>query len=251
MILYFSGTGNSRYCAAFLAHRLGDEMVDLFSYLKHGISVDLRSEKPWILVSPTYAWQLPHLLQNLLRTSHLSGSREIYFVMTCGSDIGNAPKKNTELCRELQLYDKGTLEVIMPENYIALFDAPQESEARAIIASAHPVLEEAADLIARNQRIPAHTKRWGDGLKSGPINAAFYPLVVRSKAFTVSDACIHCGKCQEHCVTNSIHLVDGKPVWGPGCTHCMACICGCPVSAIEYGKASPGKSRYQCPPYLS
>ena len=28
MIFYFSGTGNSRYCAKWLAHRLGDEAVD-------------------------------------------------------------------------------------------------------------------------------------------------------------------------------------------------------------------------------
>ena len=29
-----------------------------------------------------------------------------------------------------------------------------------------------------------------------------------------------------------------------GCTHCMACICYCPTSAIEYGKKSLGKPRY-------
>ena len=29
----------------------------------------------------------------------------------------------------------------------------------------------------------------------------------------------------------------------------MACICGCPVSAIEYGRKSQGKPRYQCPEY--
>ena len=28
---------------------------------------------------------------------------------------------------------------------------------------------------------------------------------------------------------------------------CMACICGCPAEAIEYGKKSRGKPRYQCP----
>lgn len=27
------------------------------------------------------------------------------------------------------------------------------------------------------------------------------------------------------------------------------CICGCPTAAIEYGKASKGKPRYQCPEY--
>lgn len=28
------------------------------------------------------------------------------------------------------------------------------------------------------------------------------------------------------------------------CMHCMACICSCPVDAIEYGKKSVGQPRY-------
>ncbi len=37
---------------------------------------------------------------------------------------------------------------------------------------------------------------------------------------------------------------------GDACTHCMACICGCPAEAIEYGSRSRGKARYQCPEKL-
>ena len=44
---------------------------------------------------------------------------------------------------------------------------------------------------------------------------------------------------------NNIRLENGKPVWGKECTHCMACICYCPAEAIEYGKKSFGKPRYQ------
>jgi len=51
----------------------------------------------------------------------------------------------------------------------------------------------------------------------------------------------------EACPLNNIRLNDSKPVWSKNCTHCMACICGCPSEAIEYGKRSRGKPRYQCP----
>ena len=43
----------------------------------------------------------------------------------------------------------------------------------------------------------------------------------------------------------AIQLRENKPVWGRNCTHCMACICYCPTEAIEYGKKSIGKPRYQ------
>lgn len=46
------------------------------------------------------------------------------------------------------------------------------------------------------------------------------------------------------CPLNNIKLINGKPVWNKNCTHCMACICYCPVKAIEYGKKSKNKPRY-------
>ena len=249
MILFFSGTGNSRYCADYLSQALGDDALDLFHYLRDGVAADLLSGTPWVFVSPTYAWQLPHLLRDFLRTGSFQGSKEAYFVMTCGSDIGDAPKYNQALCQELGLRCMGTAEIVMPENYIAMFDAPEEAEARRIIDAAHPALEAAAAAIRAGQPIPAHPHRAGDGLKSGLINRAFYPLFVKAKAFTVSDACISCGKCAETCVTGNISLEAGRPHWGDCCTQCMACICGCPAGAIEYGRKSLGKPRYQCPPY--
>jgi len=64
-----------------------------------------------------------------------------------------------------------------------------------------------------------------------------------------SAKCASCGKCAENCPMNGIIMKDGKPVWTGACTHCMACLCGCPAEAIEYGRRSVGKVRYQCPEY--
>jgi len=55
MIVYFSGTGNSRYCAEFFAEKLDDEVLDASHYIKHQIAADLVSGKPWVFVAPTYA----------------------------------------------------------------------------------------------------------------------------------------------------------------------------------------------------
>lgn len=251
MILYYSGTGNSRYCAEFLAQCLHDDLLDLFHYLRSGISADLVSGKPWVFVCPTYAWQLPRICQDLLRSGSFQGSNQLYFIMTCGSDIGDAPQHNEALCREMGLTYMGTAEIVMPENYIAMFDAPESKEAAAIIQAAEPALSAAADHIAAGTPIPPHAHRFGDGLKSGFVNRCFYPLFVKAKLFIVSDSCVSCGKCAESCVTANIQMVNGKPVWGSSCTHCMACICGCPAGAIEYGKKSQGKPRYQCPHYIA
>ncbi len=46
MIVYFTGTGNSQYCAQLLADRLGDEAVDAFRFIRDGIAADLISGQP-------------------------------------------------------------------------------------------------------------------------------------------------------------------------------------------------------------
>ena len=250
MIIYYSGTGNSRYCAEKLAEKLGDEVVDAFAYMRDGIAAEFFSGKPWVFVAPTYAWQLPRIFQDFIRSGSFQGSEDAYFVLTCGSEIGNASASIRKLCEEKGLRFRGTLEVKMPENYIALFNVPEREEAKAIILGAEPLLQSTADKILKGETLAEPKHGIIDKLKSGPVDHAFYKLVIRAKPFYATDACVGCGKCVSACVLKNIHLVDGKPRWGEDCTHCMACICGCPVEAIEYGRASKGKPRYLLEKYI-
>ena len=95
MIVYFTGTGNSRHCARLLAGLLEDQCVDAFHWIREGIGAELRSEKPWVFVSPTYAWQLPRVFRDFIRSGRFGGSREAYFVLTCG---GATPSRASGSC---------------------------------------------------------------------------------------------------------------------------------------------------------
>ncbi len=247
MIVYFSGTGNSRFAAEFLGEQLDDELINAGQFIKAKQSACFQSELPWVFVAPTYSWQMPRVFAEFIRDAKFSGSGEAYFVLTCGGDIGNAGKYAAQLCQEIGLKYCGIREVIMPENYIAMFHAPQEEEAKQIVERAKPVLKNSAEFIRQGK--PFEEKECGllDNLKSGKINEGFYRFFVKADPFYATDACVGCGKCVSGCVLNNIRLVDGHPVWGRECTQCMACICGCPTEAIEYGKRSRGKPRYQCP----
>lgn len=249
MVVYFSGTGNSRYCAQTLAAQLGDERMDAFHFIRDGIAADLCSERPWVFVAPTYGWQIPHIFAEFLRSGSFAGCRAAYFVMTCGSEIGNAGAKIQTLCTEQGFEYQGVLEVIMPENYVAMFAVPDKAESEQIIAAARPTLEAGAACIRQDKPFPCKEVSMADRLKTSMVNPMFYQLCVKAKAFYATDACVACGKCEKACPLNNIRLEDGKPVWGGRCTHCMACICGCPTEAIEYGKHSHGKPRYQCGEY--
>lgn len=247
MVIYFSGTGNSRFAAQQLAERLNDDLLDAGRAIKSGERGSLSSERPWVFVAPTYAWQLPHIFADYIRKTAFSGSRDAYFVLTCGGEIGNAGAYAEQLCEETGLCYHGILEVVMPENYIAMFDAPEEAEARCMVQQAIPVLERGAVQIQRLEPFSPYRTGVIDRLKSGIVNRAFYSLFVKADKFTADERCTGCGTCVAACPLNNISLTEEAPVWGKNCTHCMACICGCPVEAIEYGAISRGKPRYRCP----
>ena len=245
MIFYFSGTGNSKYVAQRMANALGDGLVSLNERIKAGETSAIETGERLVIVTPTYAWRIPRIVRDWLRKTELRGAKQAWFVMTCGSEIGNAAKYNHALCKEKGLAYFGTAQVIMPENYIAMFSAPQADEARQIVARAEPGIDRAIAAVQAGQPFAPTRSNLYDCFMSGAVNPIFYPCFVKADAFTASSACIGCGQCEKHCPMNNVTLQNGKPVWGKRCTHCMACICYCPKTAIEYGKKSVGQPRYR------
>lgn len=249
MVIYFSGTGNSRYAAKMIAAKTGDTLVDASQGIRANRPALLESQRPWVFVSPTYGWQIPHIFADYLRKGQFIGSKTAYFVMTCGGDIGGAGHHLATLCKEIGLEYQGVLEVVMPENYVAMFPVPGAQEAVSIIQAAHPTLEKGIDCISQGLPFPARKISLLDRLKSGLVNKLFYAFFIKANPFYSTRGCANCGRCAQVCPTKNIQMVDGLPQWGDQCTHCMACICSCPMKSIEYGKRSQGKPRYRCPEY--
>lgn len=247
MILYFSATGNSQYAAAKIGEQIQDETVNLFEKIRKHDYTDMHSERPWVITAPTYAWRMPRVLQKWLTNTELKGNKDIYFVLTCGGSIGNAGKYARKLAISKGMNYLGCIPIVMPENYIALFHTPTNEETQEIISQANYKITKAAKLI-KNKETYSHPRiTVADKISSGIVNDIFYPLFVHARKFYASDACISCGKCAKVCPLENIHLEKGRPAWGNNCTHCMACICRCPVEAIEYGQHSKGQVRYTCP----
>ena len=247
MILYFSGTGNSGYVAKRIADALGDGLLSMNDRIKAGDTSPVETGERLIVVTPTYAWRIPRVVGDWLAETDFPGGSQAWFVMTCGSETGNAAKYNRALCREKHLTYMGTAQIVMPENYIAMFNAPRAEEARRIVARAEPDIDGAISAIRAGEGFAPPRNNLYDRFMSGPVNPIFYSFFVKAKAFAAGDACTGCGRCARLCPKNNITIQNGKPVWGGDCTHCMACICRCPAEAIEYGKKSRGKPRYQFP----
>lgn len=244
MILYFSGTGNSRYVAEAVSRTTGDELVSLNKLIKAGERGNFVSQRPLVIVAPVYAWRLPRLIKDFLQSASFSGNKDVYFLLTCGDSSGAAATYAARFCQGKGLNFRGFATIVMPENYIALFKAPSEQQSQQLIAAADQRLAQIAPLIAAGKPLPEEKSGLFGSLCSGLVNALFYRFIIKDKAFYATDKCNGCGRCVQLCPLNNIELADSKPRWQGNCTHCMACIGGCPQQAIEYGRGTHGKRRY-------
>lgn len=246
MVLYFTGTGNSRHVARILAKELDDELVDLFPYIKRNEKGRFHSEKPFVVVVPTYCSYIPLFIEKFIAEADFSGEKKIYFILTCGASATKpgVTERLRPLCEKKDLVLMGVEQVVMPENYITLFFAPSEETAKNIIEKAEKGIPEIAKKISDLSFLRIKGRH---ALTTFVVNPIYYKLLVKDKGYYATDACIGCGKCVSVCPLNDIELVESRPKWKGECTQCMACISQCPAQAIEYGKRTQNKRRYYLP----
>lgn len=245
MILYFTGTGNSRYAAERIADIIGDETLDIAARIKNSDTSAVNAER-LVFAVPTYAWRIPKVVESWINSAEFIGAKRAWFVMTCGGEIGDADKYIRRLCERKGFEYMGVAQIVMPENYIAMFSVPAKDEAQRIIRAAEPAIDAAARRIADGAAFDPPRRNAYDRLMSSAVNPVFYLMGVRAYPFRTDGKCNGCGKCVRICPLNNITLKGGKPSWGRDCTHCMACISYCPREAIEFGRHSVGKPRYRC-----
>ena len=242
MVLYFSGTGNSRYAAKRISEITGDERISIGQRIKSGDYSEIHSEKPLVFVGPVYAGRLPRVMEEYIRQVKFSGTQKVYFVVTCAQTPWVTVQYVEKLCDKKGFALLGFNSVVMPQGYLAGGGTQPREVNERILKEAEPKILSIAEAIRDRRLLPKEQP--GKAMMSKVLNPIMYSMMISAKGFRATDKCIGCGKCEQRCPLNNIRLTNGKPVWGNQCTHCMACIAGCPSEAIEYGRKTVGKPRY-------
>lgn len=249
MIIYFTGTGNSRYVAQAIGDRLKDQVVDAFDYIRDKKSGDFVSANPWIFVFPVYLSTIARLFNDFIRRSTFGGNDKAYFVATCASAMGSSPNYCREIAESKGLKYMGTARVQMPQNYIALFKMTPKEECERRLDAALKEADIIAQVISNEETLDGKLTSSLEYKATCLVETWYNSSFTSTKKFYATKSCVGCGMCERKCPTKTITMVEGKPKWSGNCSHCMACINGCPKAAIEYGKGTASKERYICKPY--
>ena len=145
-------------------------IVDVNAKIKAVDYSPIKTGENVVVVTPTYAWRIPRIVSDWLFKTKLLSAKRIWFVMNCGSEIGNASKYNRSFAERKHLCYMGTSQILMPENYIAMFDAPQAEEARKIVKNAEPTIVDTIACIKVEQPFPVPRNNLYDRFMSDPVN---------------------------------------------------------------------------------
>lgn len=247
MVFYFTGTGNSKFVADRIARGLGEESINISKYILGEEKPVFKEEGTYVFVAPCYVSAPAKAMLDFIEEAEFPKGIKAYFIITCASYAGISPKVDKKISLKKDFEYMGTVQVVMPQNYIIFFKMGEKEGNKSIVNAAIPEIEKIATDI-KNEVILTDKKTF---ILEYPATVAvavlYYKFLMGTKKFYATDECIACQKCVRTCPLGNITMKDGKPVWGKNCTHCMGCINFCPKEAIEYGKGSVGKKRYAGP----
>lgn len=79
MILYFSGTGNSKYVAQRMAEALNQSLLSMNDRIRSHDTSPVETDERLVIVTPTYAGRIPRLVRDWLLETEFPAQRR------CGS----------------------------------------------------------------------------------------------------------------------------------------------------------------------
>lgn len=253
MIVYLSGTGNTRYVAKTLSTLLDEKLYTL----THINPAEIDFEGNFLLfVCPIYSWGIPPVVADFIKylsSSFVDTIREkrtkIGLICTCGDEIGLSVEMFIKILEKQNLVLSGAWSIIMPNNYVLLpgFDTDsREIELEKLERAPERVKAIADEILDGNWKIDV-VKGKMSWLKTRLIYPLFKKWGMFPSRWHWTSECIECGKCEKVCPTGNIRIMGGHPKWMNNCISCVACYHNCPVHAIEYGNATDKKGQYVCP----
>ena len=272
MILYFSATGNSLAVARQLAEQLNEQLMPLIDT----VGVDLTNEKRIGLVFPTYDFNLPPALRDMIAQLRISPKSYVFTVITCGSMVGNCVWILRRILREKGIELAYSHKVSVPDNSALAFGRNPNKQLKKF-ARVPARMEQ----IIRELQAESHTLHYSwFGLLSWLLGRpAIENGMIKALGPKVNpDKCIGCDICVRVCPMSNIQLVESRKtkdrpsdlktlstlsdsglstlssksglvaITGDHCTVCLACVHACPQQAMTtHGHETLKERQYRHP----
>jgi len=234
LIVYFSGTGNSKYVAELFSSNMSAACHSIEEDVEFA---DLIAKSDTIAFCyPVYMSRVPRVMREFAarHMNALQGKKIIIFCtqLLLSGDGARAfaalfPKRHADVIYAAHFF--------MPNNVnnVAILPMPSEKTVKKCMEKAECKIRKVCADINRGKVKKRGFNPVGRllGLPQGVFMSATERMA--NKTIRMDDDCTKCGVCVKICPTSNLVLEDGKVTHNHTCTMCYRCINQCPEKAIN------------------
>lgn len=253
IVYYFSGTGNARKCAEWIAEvgrkwKLDVHLISIDRFSPVEVP-DLRGKALFGFCAPTHGFNLPPIMLKFIAAfPGLKGHDAFVLNTRAGMKMykGYLPGLSglAQFMPSLMLMWKGFRVVGMqpidlPSNWLILHPGLRKKVVISLFKKHKRISVQFAERLLNGGR--KYQAFW-----SLPFDLAVAPIALGyffvgrfflSKTLIATDKCNGCMVCIKNCPVKAIKWVNDRPFWTYKCESCMRCVNQCPERAIETPQA--------------
>jgi len=248
VVFYFSGTGNARQVAGWIAAKANENGVEAYA---HSIARHQDIDRSWLdkntllgFCYPTHGFNAaPNMIKFVRKFPE--GKADAFVLNTRAGlklyklhvpGIGGMALWLPAMLLFLKGYRvRGFRPSDMPSNWISLHPGVRNKVKGSIIAHCHKTIDRFTARIISGKTVL-------NGLFWMPLDIVLVPVSVGyyffgrfaiAKTFFANFNCNQCNLCVKQCPVKAIEMRNRRPYWTFNCESCMKCMNSCPKRAIE------------------
>ena len=246
MILYFSGTGNSKFISELFCKNMDSICHSIEESIDFG---QLITSKDIIgFCYPVYGSRVPRIMREFIKR-YLGFLKNKKIIIFCTQLIfsGDGARAFTDLFPENFIQVIYAEHFFMPNNICNAFLIPLANERKII--DYKKKAEQKMEYTCNNIKNGIIKKRGFNFISRlfGLTQAVFMPKIEKKAmdSVIVNNNCIKCRLCVQICPMNNLEYNDEKIIHKSNCTLCYRCINKCPQKAITVFLHGKVKKQYK------
>ncbi len=232
--VYFSGTGNTKYCVEYVLNRL-DSCGTAYAIEDDEVTAAIKSSDEIVFAYPVYYSNLPKMVRDfIVSNAVLWRGKKIFVIATMGLFSGDGAGCSARLFKKYGAEILGGLHLKMPDciGDVKLLKKPLDKNRKTILEAERKM--DLAIIRIKNGKYPKEGLNFFYRI-AGVFGQRLY-FSGKTKHYyteirTDESKCVKCGLCVSLCPMSNI-VIEDKVVYRDKCTMCYRCFANCPKQAI-------------------